>query len=156
MKISDVSMNEMMRDLKKINIMIDRRINRKICYMNLTGVQGYVLIYILSHLENNLCSAMIHKELGVSRATISELIKKLRKKEYLYFEDCPEDGRQKTIHVTEKTKKLAKELHKEIEEINYLVYKNFTKEEFNLLDKIQKKILGNLCEDNTDDNKEVF
>ena len=68
----------------------------------LLGVQVYFLVYILRHHPNGTYLTELCREIGASKSTLSALIKKLREKGYLYFQEDPEDIRRKEVLPTER------------------------------------------------------
>ena len=68
----------------------------------MTGVQVYFLVYILRHHPQGTYLTELCREIGVSKSTLSALIKKLREKGYLHFHEDPDDVRKKKVLPTEK------------------------------------------------------
>ena len=75
----------------------------------MSGTQVYFLIYILRHHPGGTYITELCHEIGVSKSTLSALIKKLRKKDYLYFQEDPEDIRKKEVFPTEKLLAVSEE-----------------------------------------------
>ena len=69
---------------------------------DMTGVQVYFLVYILRHHPQGTYLTELCREIGVSKSTLSVLIKKLRIEGYLCFQENPEDIRRKKVLPTEK------------------------------------------------------
>ena len=61
----------------------------------MTGIQVYFLVYILRHHVKGTYLTELYHEIGVSKATLSAMIKKLIKEGYLYFQENPEDIQEK-------------------------------------------------------------
>lgn len=112
--------------------------------LGLTAAQGHILIYILEHPEEEVYSTEIHQEIGVTRGTVSGLIKKLRAKGYLEFQSCAGDERQKRIIATQKARNLKKTLDAHLAEAGRTAFRNFSTEEKECFQNMQKKILQNL------------
>ncbi len=68
----------------------------------MSGVQVYFLVYILRHHPNGTYLTELCHEIGASKSTMSALIKKLREKGYLCFQEDPEDIRKKEVLPTER------------------------------------------------------
>lgn len=69
---------------------------------NLSGIQTYFMVYILRHHPEGTYLTDLSREIGVSKSTLSALIKKLREKDYLYFQEDSGDIRRKKVLPTEK------------------------------------------------------
>lgn len=68
---------------KRIAIGIESEMNRQLKQYQLTAVQAFLIVHIYrAHSEGTFVTTL-HREFGVSKATISGLIKKLREKGYL-------------------------------------------------------------------------
>ena len=87
---------------RKINLYLTTQLERNLKEKNLSGVQVYFMVYILRHhLKGTYLTELCH-EIGVSKPTLSVLIKKLREKGYLCFQENPGDIRKKKVLPTEK------------------------------------------------------
>ena len=87
---------------KKIGLNLAAQLELRLKSGNVTGIQVYFLVYILRHHPKGTYLTELCHEIGVSKATMSALIKKLREKDYLYFHEEPEDVRKKKILPTAK------------------------------------------------------
>jgi len=137
-----------MADMKKINVSIESELNKMMMTLDLTASQGHVLIYILEHSETGVSSTQLHRQLGVSRATVSGLLKKLRAKGYLEFQACETDDRLKMIFVTEKGQELRGILKQYMIRASGVIYADFTGAELDTMYQLQQKILDNLYREN--------
>ena len=88
--------------LKKINIDMELRLEKALRKEDMSGTQAYFLVYILRHHPGGTYITELCHEIGVSKATLSTLAKKLREKGYLCFEENPKDVRKKKLVPTEK------------------------------------------------------
>lgn len=130
--------------LKKLSLGIEAAVNKQTAVTELTGSQCRLLGYLIEHREERLCSTDIHIGLKLSRATVSEILKKLRQKGFICFEASSEDDRCKYIALTDQAYELDEFMNQVFYGIEQQLYQNFTgkeREEFELL---IKKMLGNL------------
>ena len=132
-----------MRNVKRINIAIETYMNECLATTDLTAAQGNVLFYVLEHAGAH--STQIHKQLGISRGTVSGLIKKLREKGYVCFSSCDTDDRQKPILVTEKAKALRDALSGWQQELDGMIFQDFSQEEQAALNLLLQKMLHNIA-----------
>ena len=88
--------------IRKIGLDLTTQI--ELCFKNenMSGIQAYFMVYILRHHPEGTYLTELSHEIGVSKSTLSALIKKLREKGYLYFHEDPDDVRKKKVLPTEK------------------------------------------------------
>ena len=86
---------ELLFMMKKISLNLTAQLELNLKNKGMTGSQVYFLVYILRHHPDGTYLTELCREIGVSKATLSALIKKLREKEYLYFLTDPDDVRKK-------------------------------------------------------------
>ena len=134
----------LLEDMRKISLGIETKLNKMMTQLGLTASQGYVLIYILEHASQGISSTQLHRKLGVSRATVSGLLKKLRTKGYLEFQDCEHDNRLKMIFVTKQGTELREILKQNIMRASGVIFADFSKNEVETMNELQQKILENL------------
>lgn len=88
--------------MKKINLDMEAQLKRCLERHDMSGTQVYFMVYILRHHPKGTYITEMCREIGVSKATLSVLVKKLREKGYLCFQESPGDVRKKRIVPTEK------------------------------------------------------
>ena len=93
---------ELLFMMKKISLNLTAQLELNLKNKGMTGSQVYFLVYILRHHPDGTYLTELCREIGVSKATLSALIKKLREKEYLYFLTDPDDVRKKKVLPTAK------------------------------------------------------
>ena len=94
--------SEMIYLLKKININLEICLEKKLKGSGMSGTQVYFLVYILRQHPRGTYITEMCRETGLSKATLSVLVKKMREKGYLCFVEEPEDIRKKKVIPTEK------------------------------------------------------
>ena len=93
---------ELLFMMKRINLNLTAQLELSLKSKNITGVQVYFLVYILRHHPKGTYLTELCREIGVSKPTLSALIKKMREKGYLYFLADPDDVRKKKVLPTAK------------------------------------------------------
>ena len=146
----------MMQENRQIHIQIEQMGNRAMAQKGLTATQAQVLLYILNHAEQGVSLTDIHREFRYSMAALSELVKRLREKNYVRVEPCARDDRRKLLLGTEKGKEVRAFLNRAISETQDQLYSGFSQEELAALDCLQKKMLRNLSAMTQNFKKEVF
>lgn len=126
---------------KRIAIGIECEMNRQLKQYHLTAVQAFLIVHLYrSHSEGTFVTTL-HREFGVSKATISGLIKKLKEKGYLKIVASQKDERHRRIVTTEKLASEAITLQKMIRHLEEQIFGVLSIEEQNTLQKLQEKIL---------------
>ena len=146
----------MMQENRQIHIQMEQMGNRAMAQKGLTAIQAQVLLYILNHAEQGVSLTDIHREFRYSMAALSELVKRLREKDYVRVERCARDDRRKLLLGTEKGKEVRAFLNRAISETQDQLYSGFSQEELAALDCLQKKMLRNLSAMTQNFKKEVF
>ena len=133
-------------NIKKINnkvfkIMAKDAYDKNIPIMSSTQIQ--IVNYLLSH-NKKAYQKDIEKDLNMSRATISGVLKTMEKNQIINSTTSKEDSRTKEISLTE----ISKERHllskKKIEELEQVIKKDITEEELNVFMDVINKIENNL------------
>ena len=146
----------MMQENRQIHIQMEQMGNRAMAQKGLTATQAQVLLYILNHAEQGVSLTDIHREFRYSMAALSELVKRLREKNYVRVERCARDDRRKLLLGTEKGKEVRAFLDRAISETQDQLFSGFSQEELAALDCLQKKMLRNLSAMTQNFKKEVF
>ena len=110
----------------------------------MSGIQVYLLVYILRHHPEGTYLTELCHEIGVSKPTLSALIKKLREKDYLYFQENPEDIRKKKVLPTEKLLNEGEEFLQKARRMEAEIYSVFDGKEKEQLWKLEQKLLKQL------------
>ena len=88
--------------MRRISLNLTEQLELNLKNGNISGIQVYFLVYILRHHPEGTYLTELCREIGVSKSTLSVLIKKLRIEGYLCFQENPEDIRKKKVLPTEK------------------------------------------------------
>lgn len=88
--------------MRRISLNLTEQLELNLKDGNISGIQVYFLVYILRHHPEGTYLTELCREIGVSKSTLSVLIKKLRMEGYLCFQENPEDIRKKKVLPTEK------------------------------------------------------
>lgn len=132
---------------KRICILIEAQINRMLRDEELTAAQGYLLLYIWEYHPQGIFVTDVHRELGISMAAASSLLKKLREKGFLQLEDSRQpDDRLKKICLTGKLSDNAPHLQKIFYQAQEQAYSVLSMEEQAVLYKLQERILAQILQ----------
>ena len=150
-----VDRSRLARDNRQICIQMERMANYYLAASDVTGVQAQMLLYILRHSETGVSVTDLHQISGYSKATISNLVKRLREKGYIRVEACEEDDRRRLLFSTEKGRRIQALLAASIREVENSLYRGLSAEELSTLDQLQKRMLQNLMMVQTQSHKEA-
>jgi DNA-binding MarR family transcriptional regulator len=116
-------------------------VETKDLYLNRSAAE---LLYMIDH--TNMNQKEIAKVLCITEATLSVRIKRLEKQGYLIKEPDEKDHRRYHLYLTNKANDELEESIKRINSIHEVMLKGITKEDFEHILRIYKKIEGNLEE----------
>ncbi len=80
--------------------------------------------------------------LGIENSTISGILDRMEKKDFIEREIDRDDRRFIYVNLTEQSKSLEAPVNKTVENVNHAVLKDFTKEEAELLRNMLKKLIS--------------
>ena len=98
----DISAEELIFTIRKVGLHLTTQLELCFKEKEISGIQAYFLVYILRHHPKGTFLTELYHEIGVSKPTLSVLIKKLKQKGYLSLEENPEDIRKKKVIPTAK------------------------------------------------------
>ena len=149
---------EMIFMMKKIGLNLTAQLEMYLKQKDITGVQVYFLVYILRHHPDGTYLTELCREIGVSKATLSALIKKLREKGYLYFLPEPDDIRKKKVIPTEKLAAEREELLEKAGQMEAGICGVLDLKEqaqlWNLERKLLNQLSGGECDENSENNRQ--
>lgn len=103
-----IDCEQLVQDNRQICLRMERLANRFMEAEGLTAVQGHLLLYILLKGDSGTSLTAIHREFGYSKATLSNMLKRLREKGYVRVASCAGDDRLKLLFATEKGNRCAR------------------------------------------------
>lgn len=106
----------------------DQRMTQALADVELTASQGPILGYI-AHRKTAPCSRDIEEEFHLSHPTVSGLLSRLEKKEFIEFRPDEADRRCKRIYLRPRGKDFIETIHRTIRETEKQMVQNFTEEE---------------------------
>lgn len=130
--------------IKKTNIGLENQLEKELKNRELSGIQVYLAVYILRHHPEGTYITELFRELGVSKATLSVLVKRLREKGYLHFQEQQEDIRKKKVVPTEKLLNEGPGFVKQAVNVEAEVCRNLDIQEREELCRLEMKILMQL------------
>lgn len=136
-----------MENLSYLLIMVSRHLknalDKKLIKYNITASQFSVLNQI-EFKNGMITSAEVANNLNSDRPTISGIINRLEKKNYLEKIINPQDKRSQYLKLNEKAIKLVKNLRKASDELNIDIFRDFEKNELDNLKDYLIKIVDKI------------
>ena len=152
---------ELLFMMKRINLNLTAQLELSLKSKNITGVQVYFLVYILRHHPKGTYLTELCREIGVSKPTLSALIKKMREKGYLYFLADSDDVRKKKVLPTAKLEAEGKEFMKKADQMETEICSVLDGQEKTQLWNLELKLMSQFArmehsENNEKNRQEVY
>lgn len=149
---------ELLFMIKKICLDFSSQVETKLRYKSITGIQVYLLVYIMRHHPEGTYLTELCHEIGVTKSTLSTLIKKLRENGYLYFEENPNDIRKKKVLPTEKLKSEGESFLKKAGKMESEICDVLSQQEKLQMRDLEQKLLTQLTKmgDSEENRQEVY
>ena len=116
---------------------------------HLSAAPAYLLWRLLRHGDGGSFISSLCQVSGLASPTLSRMVKRLQEDGYVRMDACPGDGRRKLLVCTEKARRLQPFLEDRFRQMQAALYRDFSRQELDQLDRLQKKMLRNLSADDT-------
>ncbi len=140
----DFRAEELVCMMKKIGLDLSARVDECLRNRDISGTQTYFLAYLLRHHPNGTYLTELCRETGLSKATLSALIKKLREKGYLFLRETPGDIRKKEVLPTEMLLSQKEELLRKTRQMEQDICSGLNQKEKMELWGLEQKVLVKL------------
>ena len=137
-------LNVMVHNNRKICIQLEHLTTKDMAHKGFTAAQGSMLLYILHHYGKGISLTEIQQNLGGSMASLSSMLKRLKRSGYIRVENSPDDDRKKLLFPTEQALQVQEFLEEAYKNSCDHIFDGFSDPEIREFDRMQKKILGNL------------
>jgi len=135
--------------LRLLHWCTDQTMTQALASMELTAAQGRIIGY-LAHRETPPCSRDLEEQFQLSHPTVSGLLNRLEKKDFVELRPDPEDRRCKRIFLLEKGWQCHELIHRTISDNEERLVSDFTEEEkaqfSRLLDRAITNMGGSPCQ----------
>ena len=118
--------------------------NKSLESLDLTSSQTGVLIYLLLNQNNEINQKDIENYLNLKNPTVTGILNRLEKKDFITRTTSNKDARHKIIVLTDKSKNIQKEVFDEIDFMEKQITKNMSQKEIDILFKLLQKVLENM------------
>lgn len=114
--------------LRTLHCLTDQAVTAAVAQMGLTAAQGRIIGF-LSRSPQPPCPHDIEEVFRLSHPTVSGLLQRLEKKEFIALRPDPEDKRCKRIHLLPKGEQCNQHIHQTIDAIEKQLLRDFSDEE---------------------------
>lgn len=142
----DFREEELIFMMKKVGLNLTSQLEANLKNSAVSGIQVYFMVYILRHHPEGTYLTELYHETGVSKSTLSALVKKLRKTGYISFQENPDDIRKKKLLPTEKLKEEGNEFLQKADRMETEICSVFDSQERKQLWELERKLLIHLTE----------
>lgn len=142
----DIRTEELLFMAKKIGLDLTSQLEFYLGDQEMSGVQAYFMVYILRHHPEGTYLTELCREIGLSKSTLSAMLKKVRKAGYILFREEPEDIRKKKILPTDKLRAEDEQLLRKADRMESELFSVLDQQEKALLWKMERKLLLHLTD----------
>ncbi len=137
---------KMLFGMKRISLYLTAHMEACLREPDISGVQVYLIVYILRHHPEGTYLTELCREIGVSKPTLSVMIRKLIEKGYLAFHENPGDIRKKEVLPTAKLQEEGQHFLEEADQMEAEICSALSQQEKDQLWKLEEKLLKQLAE----------
>jgi DNA-binding MarR family transcriptional regulator len=112
---------------------------------SITGTNGWIIGYIAGHSDRDIFQKDFEKEFSITRSTASKVVNLMIQKGLLKHQSVPYDARLKKLVLTPKAMEIHQLVTGDIQNMEDMITKGFTKEELDNLYCYIEKMKNNLA-----------
>lgn len=116
------------RIFRSLDCALGQRMDQALSGMDLTFSQGHIMGY-LAHRDTPPCAKDIEDRFHLSHPTVSGLLSRLEKKEFIQLREDPEDRRRKLVYILPKGQQCNETMYAVIQSGDKKLLEGFTPEE---------------------------
>lgn len=136
---------DFIKAIKRLYVLYYKAFNAILPEEEFTAAQCMVLVVIFRQKGKKITTEKLLNTFKVSRATMSQSLKELQKKNFIRYENNPDNLRTKTIYLTEKAEKLCPTIINGLERLLSEFFSGISDEElsssFNTLKKMNENAI---------------
>lgn len=130
--------------LRQLNTYLNQYGKEHMKSLHMTSAQNMLLVYLLSEKKEKYCLTEISAELGLTKATVSAMLKALKKNGYLEISADHADERKKKIVLTDRALEKEEEIKECLRIRTERMLEGITDRELQSLEEILDKMIKNL------------
>lgn len=131
--------------LRILHVCTDQAMSNALAAMDLTAAQGHIMGF-LAHRKDPPCPRDIEEAFHLSHPTVSGLLSRLEKKDFIALRTDEEDRRCKRIYVLPKGRECQETMHRTILANEELLVQDFTPEEKEQFAQLLQRAIHNMGE----------
>lgn len=116
------------RRFRLLHWAVDQAMTNALAQMDLTAAQGHIMGY-LAHQDAPPCPKDLEEAFHLSHPTVSGLLSRLEKKDFIALRPDPQDRRCKRIYIMPKGQACNQTMHQTILDIENRLVESFTSQE---------------------------
>ena len=124
---------------------IRQAIDRKLCDLDLTGQQSFIIRYLSERQGEVVYPKDIERRFNLTHPTVSGLLSRLEQKGFLELKTDPSDRRSRQIIISGKGLACHERMHAVITENESRIVQGFTQEEKTLFTQFLQRAIENVC-----------
>lgn len=121
-------------------------IGKRYDYDQLTVMNGWILHYLSMNEGKEVFQKDIENEFGITRSTVTGIIKLMEQKGFITRISVPKDARLKQLVLTDMGRKYEEQMGSQMRQNNLQLQKNITEEEMEIFLRVIDKIKQNVKE----------
>lgn len=122
---------------------VDQAMTAALAQMGLTAAQGHIMGF-LSHSPHPPCPHDIEQAFRLSHPTVSGLLNRLEKKEFIALRPDPDDKRCKRIYILPRGEACHQQIHEAMDRIEKQIVSDFSPEEAILFTGLLDRAIANM------------
>lgn len=128
---------------KKLHILMEQIMNRKLQELELTNAQGHAICF-LTHAKTAPCARDMESTFGLGHATVSGILSRMESKGFIEVSPDPADRRVKRLRLLERGRASSVSIARYVEETEQIMSAGFTEEELEQFRSYLSRAISNL------------
>lgn len=131
-------------DIKILNIVIERLLNKELAQYGITYTQATVIGYLKQNAGRDVYQKDIEYNLGLTHSTVSILLGRMVEKHLITIHTSDEDRRYKKVELTSESLAISNEINVKITKITEKLFNEISLEEQELFRTVLEKMIKNI------------
>lgn len=115
--------------IKNIHLLFEKKLNNKIAEENITVSQSMTMFFLKTHTSDEINPIDLERQFGLSRPTITGILKRLEAKGFICFCESKKDRRYKQIKLTQNGFKCLERVDGTLTDMGETLCSGFSEEE---------------------------
>ncbi len=136
-------------EIRLLNLILSRRVHNTpiLSYLEtITGTNAYIIGYLVDNKDKEIYQKDIENEFGITRSTVSKVLKLMEQKGLIERQSVDLDRRLKKVVATPKSEEMSKQIEKEIRDLNLTLTRGISKKDLDTFKSVAEQMRTNLKE----------